>query len=156
MSYLSVVPPHVKAVVTEDGRAVIDVVDCELDGGHDAPSESGLGNLASVREEARDVDVMAFGETSGTLTQTEDDRAEHKHREHAISLPHAGPRRPLEVHLPLMPPPPPAPPLNRISAAPCKHTDKQPPSLPCTTCHIPGWARYRDLIAKKKAPPATD
>lgn len=65
--YLSVVPPHVQTVVAQDLRALVDVVDGQLDGGHDAAADTALRHVPSEREEAGYVDVVTLVESGGTL-----------------------------------------------------------------------------------------
>lgn len=54
---LGVVPVHVQHVVAQHRGALVDVVDGQHDGGHDAATHAALRDVASVGEEARDVDV---------------------------------------------------------------------------------------------------
>lgn len=65
MTDLSVVPVDVEAVVVEDVRVVVDVVDGQFDRGHDAAAEMRLGHVLAKGEEAGDVDVAAAGRPVG-------------------------------------------------------------------------------------------
>lgn len=56
-NYLRVVPPHVQPIVPEDDPILVDMIDGELDRGHDATADVALGHVMAEREESGDVNV---------------------------------------------------------------------------------------------------